>query len=125
MCITGTAPAEKHPKTPAKPPKTKKSEKKCGRTGKRFLGCARDTDPEERGCREKDKDMSKTYVMHNFATGKTVRKTQRTQPRMSGWTCVSVEAVLPAVNARGQHRVEGANGWYYATELADGSHYAP
>ena len=67
----------------------------------------------------------KTYVMHNFATGQTVRKTQRTQPRMSGWTCVSVEAARPAVNSQGQRRFAGANGAYYATVRHDGSHYAP
>ena len=68
--------------------------------------------------------MSKTYVMHNFGTGKTVRKTQRTTPRMAGWTCVSIEAATPS-NARGQQRFESANGSYCATVMQDGSHYQP
>lgn len=38
----------------------------------------------------------RTYTMHNFATGKTVRKTQRTRPVLRGYTCVSSVPVLPA-----------------------------
>lgn len=66
----------------------------------------------------------KTYVMRNFGAGKTVRKTQRTQPRMAGWTCVSIEAATSS-NARGQQRFNGASGSYCATVMRDGSHYQP
>ena len=66
----------------------------------------------------------KTYVMHNFETSTTVRNTQRTQPRMDGWVCVSIEAATPS-NGRWQQRFESANGSYFATVKHDGSHYQP
>ena len=63
--------------------------------------------------------MKTTYVMMETATGRTVRKTQRTIPRMMGWVHVGTESPLR------QGQFQGANGRYFARVMADGSHYQP
>ena len=68
----------------------------------------------------------KTFVMSNLTTGQTVRKTQRTQPKMAGFTCVSIEASLPETNERGERLFRDANNRpYYAAVAADGAHRQP
>lgn len=68
----------------------------------------------------------KTYVMRNFATGETVRKTQKNRPKLAGFTCVSSEAVLPDRNASGERLFRDANNRpYYAAESKDGTHRHP
>jgi len=66
----------------------------------------------------------KTYKMHNFATGKTVTKTQKTEPKLKGYVCVASERELPETNSRGERLFRDANNRpYYAAVNADGSHY--
>jgi len=68
----------------------------------------------------------KIFVMHNFQTGETVRKTQKTQPRMTGFTCVDSERVLPERDEQGNRLFRDANNRpYYATVRPDGFHYQP
>ncbi len=66
------------------------------------------------------------YAMHNFQTGQHVVKTQKTEPKLKGFVCVSRERVLPEVNSRGEQLFHDANNRpYYARVMADGSHYQP
>ncbi|GDX11845.1 hypothetical protein LBMAG57_36170 [Verrucomicrobiota bacterium] len=67
-----------------------------------------------------------TYTMHNLTTGKTVKKNQKTEPKLAGFICVSRERVAPETNSRGDRLFRDANNRpYYAAENADGSHYQP
>jgi hypothetical protein len=68
----------------------------------------------------------KLFVMHNPQTGETVRKNQKTQPRMTGFTCVASERVLPERDERGRRLFrDGENRPYYAKVNADGFHRQP
>jgi hypothetical protein len=67
-----------------------------------------------------------TYTMHNLTTGKTVKKNQKTEPKLAGFICVSRERVTPETNSRGDRLFRDANNRpYYAAANADGSHYQP
>jgi hypothetical protein len=63
--------------------------------------------------------------MHNFQTGKTLHKTQKTRPLLAGFVCVASDPVLPAKDGSGRTLIQGANGTYYATVNEDGFHYQP
>ena len=68
----------------------------------------------------------KTYKMHNFTTGQTVTKTQKTEPKIKGFTCVASEREMPETNSRGERLFRDANNRpYYAAVNADGSHRQP
>lgn len=68
----------------------------------------------------------KTYKMHNFATGESVTKTQKTEPKIKGYVCVASERARPETNSRGDRLFLDANNRpYYAAVNADGSHYQP
>jgi hypothetical protein len=68
----------------------------------------------------------KLFVMHNPQTGETVRKNQKTQPRMAGFTCVDSERVLPERDEQGRRLFrDGENRPYYATVNTDGFHRQP
>jgi hypothetical protein len=70
--------------------------------------------------------MKIQYTMTNFGTKQTVRKIQKTEPKMKGFTCVARERVLPERNAKGERLFYDANNRpYYASETEDGSHYQP
>ena len=70
--------------------------------------------------------MKIQYTMSNFATKETVRKIQKTEPKMKGFVCVARERVLPSRNRKGERLFWDANNRpYYAAENDDGSHYQP
>jgi len=67
-----------------------------------------------------------TYTMRNFTTGKTVKKTQKTEPKLAGYVCTAREKVMPETNSGGERLFFDANNRpYYAAVNADGSHYQP
>jgi hypothetical protein len=67
-----------------------------------------------------------TYTMHNLTTGKTVTKNQKTEPKLTGFICVSRERFTPSTNSRGERLFRDANNRpYYAAVNADGSHCQP
>jgi hypothetical protein len=68
----------------------------------------------------------KTFILTNFATGQTLRKTQSTMPKVKGFTVVSAEVALPEINRAGHRLFRDANNRpYYAATAADGSHRQP
>lgn len=68
----------------------------------------------------------KTYYLHNFATGQRMAKTQRTTPKVKGFTVVRSERILPERNAAGERLFYDANNRpYYARVNKDGFHYQP
>ena len=68
----------------------------------------------------------KKYKMHNFTTGKTVMKTQKTEPKLKGYVCVSAERVLPEASSQGDRLFRDANNRpYYAAVGNDGFHHQP
>ena len=67
-----------------------------------------------------------TYTMINFSTGKVVKKIQKTEPKLKGYTCTSQERELPSHNARGERLFFDANNRpYYALEDEYGFHRQP
>jgi hypothetical protein len=70
--------------------------------------------------------MKTQYTMTNCTTGETVRKIQKTEPKLKGFVCVAQERVMPERNSKGERLFFDANNRpYYAAENADGSHYQP
>ena len=64
--------------------------------------------------------------MTNFATNETVRKIQKMEPKMKGFTCVARKRVLPERNSKGERLFYDANNRpYYAAENEEGFHYQP
>jgi len=53
--------------------------------------------------------MKYEYTMTNFATRQTVKKIQKTEPKLKGFTCVGRSRVLPEVNSRGEKLFRDAN----------------
>ncbi|MDV7392903.1 hypothetical protein RZS08_16150, partial [Arthrospira platensis SPKY1] len=71
-------------------------------------------------------EMKRIFQMTNFRTGESVRKIQKTMPRMKGFICVSIDRVLPQRNSRGERLFFDANNRpYYAAENEEGFHYQP
>lgn len=67
-----------------------------------------------------------TYTLRDCATGKTITKTQITEPRVAGYVCVDREKVRPAINSQGERLFRDANNRpYYAAVRDDGSHRQP
>ena len=68
--------------------------------------------------------MKYLYTLHNWETGQTLKKTQKTPPKVRGFSLVDRERILPE---RPGYKIfrNAQNEQYYAKEDAEGFHYQP
>jgi hypothetical protein len=68
--------------------------------------------------------MKYLWTLRNWSTGETLKKNQKTEPRVRGFSVVDRERILPE---RPGYKIfrNAQNEQYYAKENAEGSHYQP